>query len=535
MSFVERRTGLGFHHPPPDPRAQQLEILNEIGRIATSDLELRPMMQRITDALANKFDWQFVALVLVEQERNVFTCEAVTSAVETHIHPGYARPIGSGIVGQVALTGEPILLDDVRGVAGYVETMPDARSELCVPVRHKGELVAVLNLESTRLAAFHGQLPLLTTVADQIAGAIANARMYDELKQRAGLMQMMSEVSRTALDAETLDDLLNRVVNYIHDRFPVEIVTILIHNREQGEHVERAVSGSMEFAGQRWPVSRGIVGRCIRMAQTQFVLDVTQDPEYVDVNPSVVSELAVPIRFRDEVLGVLNLESRTSDVFTPANVLAFEAFADQVAGAISLFQARADLEQKQLALEEANAHLAHAIETLHEISTQDGLTGVSNRRHFDEMLASEWRRGARTHGPLSLMLIDIDFFKAYNDACGHQAGDDCLRRVAKTLRDSLQRAGDLVARYGGEEFVVLLSDTGAEQALKLAEALREKIAELAIPHPAAPMQRITISTGLATTIPERDSHGALTEAFVRRADVALYEAKRSGRNRVVVH
>ncbi|HEX7152586.1 MAG TPA: diguanylate cyclase [Thermoanaerobaculia bacterium] len=521
----------GFHHPPPDPRAQQLEVLNEIGRIATSDLELRPMMQRITDALSNKFDWQFVALVLIDQDRNAFVCEAVTSAVGTHIHPGYSRQIGSGVVGQVALTGEPILLDDVRSVPNYVETMPDARSELCVPVHHKGQTVAVLNLESTRLAAFHDQLPLLTTVADQIAGAIANARMYDELKQRAGLMQMMSEVSRTALDAATLDELLHRVVDYVHSRFPVEIVSILMH--EHGEHVERAVSGAMQFVGQRWPIARGVVGRCIRTAQTQFVADVSSDPEYVDVNPSVVAELAVPIRFRDEVLGVLNVESRSAELFTPANLLAFEAFADQIAGAINLFKLRAALEEKNQALEQANAHLAHAIETLQEISAQDGLTGVANRRHFDSLLTSEWRRGARAQTPLSLMLIDIDYFKAYNDASGHQAGDDVLRRVATALRDALQRAADVVARYGGEEFVVLLPDTNAEQVVRLAESLREKIAALGIVHPAAPQQRITISVGVTTTVPERDP--SLAEAFVRRADVALYEAKRSGRNRVVAH
>lgn len=159
-----------------DPRTAQLEILNEVARIATLDLEVRPMLQRITDALASKFGWEFVALVTIDAERGAFVCEAVTSVVATEVHVGYTRPLGSGVVGQVAATGKPELIDDVRTYPNYVETLPAAQSELCVPVRHHDRIVAVLNLESRRLAAFHGELPLLTGVANQIAGAIASAK-----------------------------------------------------------------------------------------------------------------------------------------------------------------------------------------------------------------------------------------------------------------------------------------------------------------------------------------------------------------------
>src|SRR5882724_1428476 len=147
---------------------RHLETINEIARIATLDLELRPMMQRITDALAQKFGWEFVALVLLDADRTAFVCEAVTSAIPTEIHPGYSRPLGSGVVGEVATTERPILLDDVRHYPNYIETMPGAMSELCVPVIHSGRLVAIANLESTPLGEFHDQLPLLMTVAEQI-------------------------------------------------------------------------------------------------------------------------------------------------------------------------------------------------------------------------------------------------------------------------------------------------------------------------------------------------------------------------------
>src|SRR5437764_11555043 len=271
---------------------RRLETINEIARIATLDLELRPMMQRITDALSQKFGWEFVALVMVDPDRTAFVCEAVTSSLPTEIDVGYSRPLGSGVVGEVAATERPILLDDVRGYPNYVETMSGAKSELCVPVIHSGRLVAILNLESTRPAEFHDQLPLLTTVADQIAGAIANARLFEETRRRAALMEMLSEVSRTALDATDLDELLQSIVQYVHRHFPVELVAIALNDvatsAQAGPSVEEA------------------------------------------------AELRVPIRFRGTALGVFHIESCSDDVFTPESVMAFESLAALVAGAIRL-------------------------------------------------------------------------------------------------------------------------------------------------------------------------------------------------------
>ena len=524
---------------PPDTRTTQLEVLNEVARIATLDLELRPMLQRITDTLARKFGWEFIALVTVDPTVQSFQCEALTSSVETSVYVGYGRALGSGVVGQVAASGEPMVLDDVSTFPSYVETMPGARSEICVPVKHHGQLVAVLNLESRQPAAFANQLPLIETVADTIAGAIASAQLYDELRQRARLMEMMSEVSRTAVDATDLEEVQQRIVNYIHECFPLELVSVVMYDAGTEEFVQMAsAGGTAEEPSKRWSVRDGVIGRCIRTQATQFVEDVTQDPAYVMVNPRTVSELVVPIRFRGDVVGVLNLESAVRDVFTPANVLAFEAFAAQVAGAINLASVNArlgatktQLELKTRDLEQANKHLAGAIKTLHLISTQDGLTGVANRRHLDDTMNVEWRRAARSRAPLTLLLLDIDFFKAFNDAEGHQSGDDCLRRVAQAVRASVNRAADLVARYGGEEFAVLLPETDAEHATTIAEGVRERVESLDIEHPASPLGRITVSIGIATCVPPRDGGGL--EEFIGVADQAMYDAKRLGRNRVV--
>lgn len=348
--------------PPrrPADRNSQLEILNEIARIATLDLELRPMLQRITDALAQKFGWEFVACVTVDQERKRFVCEAVTTAQATDIEVGYSRELGSGVVGEVAVLARPILLDDVRTAKNYVETMKGTRSELCVPVLHRGELVAILNLESTRPRAFHEQLPLVQAVADQIAGAIHSARLYQEVRK-------------------------------------------------------------------------------------------------------------------------------------------------------------------------ANRALAEANRRLEELSRTDGLTGVANRRQFEDAFEREWRRAQRVRGPIALLMIDIDEFKKYNDRYGHQGGDECLQKVAATLKGALGRASDVVARYGGEEFSVILPGSDQQQAIATAERLRQRVEQLQMPHEASTVGKtVTISVGVASLRPSERDRG---ETLLSAADQALYGAKRGGRNR----
>ena len=175
--------------------------------------------------------------------------------------------------------------------------------------------------------------------------------------------------------------------------------------------------------------------------------------------------------------------------------------------------------------------LDHA-ESLRARSYVDGLTGIANRRYFDVALDRELRRAQRHGGQLSLLLMDIDSFKAYNDHFGHQQGDTCLSTVAQALAGQLKRPADVAARYGGEEFAAILPDTSAEQALVVANAIREHVASLNLPHaPAATRPYVTLSIGVASFDKDRLNEPA---ALVEAADKALYAAKRTGRDRVVV-
>lgn len=164
------------------------------------------------------------------------------------------------------------------------------------------------------------------------------------------------------------------------------------------------------------------------------------------------------------------------------------------------------------------------------LTMTDGMTGIGNRRRFDQHLAEEWRRCARMHIPLSAIMMDIDHFKTFNDNYGHPAGDDCIRVIARTLAKVPTRAGDLVTRYGGEEFACLLPGTDAQGARVIAERLLEAVNDLAIPHAWPNVNgNVSISAGVGTMIPEPDGD---PEGLIKLADKLLYEAKNAGRNRV---
>ncbi|CAN1212178.1 Serine/threonine protein kinase [Tumidithrix helvetica PCC 7403] len=262
----------------------------------------------------------------------------------------------------------------------------------------------------------------------------------------------------------------------------------------------------------------------------------TQDVYIQAVQP--LSILCYPLLNRGNLVGIVYLENNISTgAFTADRVELLQLLSGQAAIAIVNAQLYAKVRDSESILEQQvadrTAALQRANQELSRLANLDGLTQIANRRRFDEYLAIEWQRHLREQQPLALILIDIDYFKRYNDCYGHQGGDDCLIRVAQAMSKAIHRSTDLIARYGGEEFAVILPNTNTENSLLVAESLRRAIAALAIPHQNSDVSDyVTLSLGIASCIPTLDKS---PESLIAKADEALYAAKHEGRDRAIAH
>ena len=238
------------------------------------------------------------------------------------------------------------------------------------------------------------------------------------------------------------------------------------------------------------------------------------------------SLLVLPVSVRGRISALLMLENRLfRAAFTAKRVDTLSLLCGQLAISLENVRVYQSLEKK---VAERTRDLEIANRKLEKLSATDGLTGIANRRRFDEVLLLEWRRAKRSQQSLSLAMFDLDWFKKYNDFYGHQAGDECLRVLAEILKKHACRAGDLGARYGGEEFALIAAETDAAALLNIAESVRKSLESLHIPHAESPDGQVTVSIGIATMLAK---DGLQPEMLLHQADEALYRAKAKGRNR----
>jgi len=251
------------------------------------------------------------------------------------------------------------------------------------------------------------------------------------------------------------------------------------------------------------------------------------DPHFSGM--AVCSLLAMPVSVQGRIKALLTLENRLlRAAFSDSSLELLSILCGQLAISIENTRLYQTLQNK---VRQRTQELSEANSKLRRLSASDGLTGLANRRMFDETFQGEWNRALRHRLPLAVLLLDVDQFKAYNDQYGHLAGDACLKRVAQALQIPTQRAGELVARYGGEEFVILLPGLSGDAAYKVAHRVRASIQDLKIAH-ARDVQTgvVTVSIGVAARIPRQ---GEVASELLKEADASLYRAKEQGRNCVV--
>lgn len=492
-----------------------LTTLYDVGKTLTSVLALDELLEEVVNIIQNTFHYLWVIVFLLDEETGELVPRAHAGFEKAKIE-GLRIPArkGEGITGTVAASKRPMIVKDLKKFKGsYIKVRDGARSEIAVPIIIRNKTIGVIDIESETPGQFTKEdLSLLQQLAGQLAVAIENARHFErqelQLAQRTALLKV-SHAINSVLD---LDQLLKTILDILRTTFNLSTASILLP-REDNETIltNRAYIGYDEELLKNIEIrigEKGVTGLAAKTGKPILVEDVSCCPYYVTAWRRAQSELALPLKRGDRVIGVLNLESDRRGFFKKEDLPLFEIFADQISVAIE------------------NARLYE--QTL-QLAVTDGLTGLFNHRYFREQIVREIRRGARLSHPVSLIMIDIDHFKNYNDTLGHPMGDIILSDLAAILRRSVRQHIDTVARYGGEEFAIILPEIPKHTAIRIAERIRKEImVHRFMSEDIQPGGHLTISAGVAS-FPDDAKN---PEDLIRYADEALYSAKHAGRNRV---
>jgi diguanylate cyclase (GGDEF)-like protein len=423
-----------------------------------------------------------------------------------------------GILGRVARTGKPVFLPDARSDPEYLAADPDVVSEISIPLLTDGELLGVLNVETSGAHRLHeDDFATMQIVGDRLTAALALGRERQKLTERAALLDGLTSFSTalgSSLDPATMDD---EVAVGAAGVIPADMVVVVNRDESTGAFVINAVAGSdRTVIGQVIAPGEGVSGKAIerRAVVVDDKLDRSRFPKAV-ANVQLADTLAgmaAPMVIDDLVVGVVTwLRTDLARPFTAQE----QEIASLLAGRVGLALANARLHQRT-----------------RDAAITDPLTGIHNRRHFDATLdrddAIRRRVPAERRRLRSAILFDLDHFGRVNKRFGHQVGDRVLRLFADTLRERA-RGSDLVARYGGEEFVVILENASREDAMEIAEDVRLAFAKQRVETGTGDRLATTVSAGCATL----EQWEVEASILLERADVALAMAKAGGRNQVV--
>ena len=481
---------------------REAALLTQILQSVSGSLEPSEVLQRAATGIAHVSGALRVCAYRVDGSRLQAVAQVGTAASTTE------APLESGLLARVVRTGRPEFVVGADDAGGWGET--PAISRAAVPVLLDGTPVAVLMAEGTADHPVTAELyELLVAIAQHLTVAMRNAALFEEVRRARDELQVLYETARAVSGTLDLPTLLDTLVSVTCRVFGYDLGALLLVDGETGELVVEAAYGyRTSVVGLRLSPGTGITGWVAQTGTPLIVDDVRQDPRYYAGDSRTRSELAVPLVAEGNVLGVLNVESGRVGAFGQRDLQLLTAVASYAVLAVQ--NARLFAQTRRLAI-------------------TDGLTELYNYRYLYETLERLVERARRDDQPLSLIMLEIDGFKRFNDAYGHRRGDEVLRRVAMWLRRG-SRPSDVVARYGGDEFMVVLPGVPKAAAVDTAERLRRSVESHPLVLGDEEVASVTLSVGVAS-FPD---DGQTVDALVEAVDRAQYAAKRSGGNRVRV-
>jgi diguanylate cyclase (GGDEF)-like protein len=482
---------------------QKIAILYDASQAVLSTFELDEVLKQILAIARDYFRLQSGAILLRDEVTGNLVVRASFGMGDG---PLPELPRGRGLCGEAVKQKRPIYVPDVARDPRYLAGVPTTKSEIAIPLIVRDDVVGVIDCQSSELNFFDTEtVDLLTLFATQASIGIQNALLYSLLQRRAAQLEVINAIAKQTTAVLEMDDLLRKTCELILNAFPLDHTAVFL-SAEGDNLVLRAQAGKLKCRiadNQTVPESFDDILQCLGSRHTTRNSEGGTEGKGQRLFEGADSEICIPLISFGAEIGVLACASKRRDGFQENEIRALESVADIIATAIQ--------------------NAGH-VEQIRQLAFRDGLTGIFNRRYFDQKMREELERATRYQQPLSVLMIDIDHFKTVNDEFGHLLGDEVLREVSNLFTTQLRKV-DFVCRYGGEEFAILMPSTSGEKAMQVAEKLRRKIAGWHFP---GVQKSITISIGVA----ECPEHGETRDSLIRAADAALYLAKQKGRNRV---
>lgn len=485
-------------------RTREYEMLTQIGQVISSRLDPDEVLMAIHHELGRLFDTGTFYVAFMDGDQLRFEFETIDGELQSK----RARKASNGLAEHIIRTGEPLLVRaDVtrrKHELGLTHQGRGAKSFVGVPVKMNGRtsgVICALNFER-EFVYEQRDMEVLRTAAGQLSVAMENALLYSEASRRAQYLSFLNNIANTAISSQGTDEMLAAIVGEIQKNFDFDHIGIGVVDYSQKDIEIKAEAGkTARMLGRRIPIGAGIMGRVARSGEPALVQN-TGEPHLLGLLPEARSVICIPLKYGETLLGLLNVESCNEGAFSPQEDLLLNTLADLLATAL---------------------HNSLVFQKMEQQSIIDGLTGIKTRNFFMEALQSEFKRASRSGRAFSIVLVDLDKFKEVNDSMGHLEGDLVLAQVGHLLEQKC-RQSNIVARFGGDEFIILMPETGVEQAQILAERLRLWLAT----DPMLNEHHVTGSFGVASF----PLHGATIEEIIRVADAGMYVSKHAGGNRV---
>ena len=498
-------------------QAEEIYGLYNVSMAASSTLDLEQMLQAMYEQVAQLLNISTFYIALWDEERAELDFKVFVDKGQ-YLEPFTRRLTnGGGLTGWIVENRQPLLFQDMekeqdRLPVSTITLGDPTRSWLGLPLLARDKLVGVISIQSYEPNIFTEEHQrVLQAIANQAAVTIENARLYQAAQRWARQLQAMAEVSQKAASILDPESLLASAVELIRAHFDYYHVHVFLLDPSARALVFGAGSGRagkvIEEEGLRLPLGGpGIIVAAAESAQPVLSNDVSQEPRYVfhPALPDTKSELAVPLQLGQEVIGVLDVQSDRLNAFDKQDVAALETLGRQIAIAVK------------------NARLYSEVSLA---AATDALTTLWNRRTVEKRLEGELSRAGRFGQPLSLLLIDVDNFKLFNDTYGHPTGDTVLKMIANTLK-SCCRDMDVVGRYGGDEFAIILPETTVQDAVHTVQRITSVMRGQSF----VTVENVRLPLGLSIGVAGYPTDASEMNELLFLSDSALYEAKHSGGN-----